>query len=240
MVSNDTFMGSTSLGSMLLGRTREAVLGVLFTSAGPLHQREIVRRARMPLSPVQRELATLVGIGVVLEERVGNQKRYRPNSTSPIYDELRGIAAKTFGIAGRLRDVLEGIDGIDLAFVFGSVARATDTAVSDIDLLVVGDADYIECARAAQEASANLGRTVSLKLYRAGELRSKLAAGNEFLDSVLAEPKLFVIGAPENLHELVQAPKARGRPHAEPEGARSTPKRNRKSPGTGRRASRRS
>ena len=192
----------------------------------------------MPLAPVQRELATLVGIGIVLEERVGNQKRYRPNPTSPIYDELRGIATKTFGIAGRLRDFLAGVDGIDLAFVFGSVASATDTAVSDIDLLVVGDAEYIECARAAQEASASLGRAVSLKLYRAGELHSKLAAGNEFLNSVLAGPKLVVIGTMESLDELVQAPKARGRPHAKPETALSTPKRNRKSPGAGRRASR--
>lgn len=221
VVSNDTTMVSNSLGATLLGRTREAVIGVLFSSPAPLHQREIVRRSGMPLAPVQRELATLVRLGVLTEERAGNQKMYRPNPASPIFAELKGLASKTFGIAGRLRASLERFRELELAFIFGSIAAGSDTATSDIDLLAVGNLSHSVVSSALQDVARELGRPISLKLYRPSEFREKLAAGNEFLTGVVDGPKLFVVGTEEVLYEYHKAQVAQRRSVAEPKGAQA-------------------
>jgi predicted nucleotidyltransferase len=238
-VSNDTIMVS-SLGATLFGQTREAVIGVLFTSPSPLHQREIARRATTALAPVQRELATLVALGLVLEENVGNQKSYRPNPRSPLFDELTGFATKTFGIVGRLRGVLASQQGVHVAFVFGSVAARADIATSDIDLLVIGSVPYPALAGAMQEVSRELGRDVSLKLYRPVELREKVTSGNAFLREALSKPKVFVVGSEETLDELVATGSTGEDQSAEPEAPLATPKRGRKSPRARRRTGRRS
>lgn len=227
-VSNDITMVS-SLGTTLFGQTREAVIGVLFTSPVPLHQREIARRARTALAPVQRELTTLVGLGLVLEEVVGRQKSYRPNATSPLFEELRGFAAKTFGIVGRLRAALESLKGVQVALVFGSVAARKDIATSDIDLLVVGSTPYAALAATMQEISRELGRDVSLKLYRPVELRAKLESGNEFLHEAISSPKLFVVGSEVTLNELATSRGTGEHQAAEPKATSTTPKRGDKS-----------
>ena len=79
-------------------------------------------------------------VGLVTVRRVGNQKHYQANPATPIFEELCGIVAKTFGIADILRGALNTLlPNIDLAFIYGSVAKGTEHAASDIDLMVVGD-----------------------------------------------------------------------------------------------------
>jgi hypothetical protein len=89
---------------------------------------------------VARELSRLQRSGLVLVERIGNQKHYRANQDSPIFEELHSLVLKTVGLADPLRKSLEPYAGaIKAAFVYGSVAKGTDTARSDIDLMVIGD-----------------------------------------------------------------------------------------------------
>ena len=61
----------------------------------------------------------------------------RPNSTSSLGTSR---ASETVGIVEPLRRALDReLKRIHAAFVYGSVAKGTDTAASDIDLLVVSD-----------------------------------------------------------------------------------------------------
>jgi predicted nucleotidyltransferase len=134
---------------------------------------------------------------------VGNQKRYRANSGSPIFEELRAIVRKTFGLADELRNALRPLAGrILVAFVYGSVAKGTDSASSDIDLMVISDAlSYQDLLAALAETEVRLKRKVNPMFYSTAELERRRSEANDFVLRVLEQPKLFVIGGP---HELGQ------------------------------------
>ena len=200
----------SSLSGALFAKTRRRLLGLLYGNPGRSYfANEIVRLADSGTGAVHRELATLEAAGLVTVSRVGNQKHYRANRASPIFEELRGIVVKTFGVADVLREVLAPLAAkIRAAFIYGSVAKGNDTATSDIDLMVISDAvTYADLFAFASDAEARLGRKVNPTIYTPRELRRKLAAGNAFATRVLDQPKVFVVGSEDGLREPRKARK---------------------------------
>lgn len=147
---------------------------------------------------MQRELKKLAESGLVTVSRVGNQKHYQANPESPIYPELCSLLRKTVGLAEPLRDALSGArEDISLALVYGSVAEGTETAASDVDLLLVSDTLTLEEAyRLLAEPEDALGRKINPTLYTKNELDRRLGDGNAFLRRVLAGKKIVLIGEP--------------------------------------------
>lgn len=97
---------------------------------------ELLRLSGAGRGAGQLQLKKLLDAGVVLVERLGNQRRIRANPNFPLYPELRSICLKSFGFGEKLRSALEPLaNGISQAFVFGSVAKGTDRYDSDIDLI---------------------------------------------------------------------------------------------------------
>ena len=89
---------------------------------------------------------------------------------------------------------------IATAFVFGSVAKRSDTAASDIDVLVLSESiEYADVFAALQSAEEKLGRTVNPTVYTPANWRKKRKDGNVFVVKVSAQPKLFLVGAEEDL-----------------------------------------
>lgn len=150
---------------------------------------------------MQRELEKLVSAELVTVTAIGNQKHYQANPASSIFAELRGIVLKTMGLADVLRTALNAVaDRIRMAFVFGSVAKGTDTATSDIDLMVVTDSlSYADLFEGLATAEQVLGRKVSPTLYTPAALAEKARTENSFVVRVLAQPKIFLIGAEDEL-----------------------------------------
>ena len=85
---------------------------------------------------------------------------------------------KTVGLAEPLRDALKPVaSGIRAAFVYGSVARATDQASSDIDLMVVSDSlTYSDVFGALDGLARTLGRQVNPTVYSAAEFLKRAVA----------------------------------------------------------------
>jgi predicted nucleotidyltransferase len=152
---------------------------------------------------VHRELAALEAVGLVTAKRIGNQKHYQANRTSPIFEELRGIVVKTFGVADVLREALAPLAAkIRAAFIYGSIAKGSDTATSDIDLMVISDeVAYADLFAVTSGAEQRLGRKVNPTVYTPAELQQKLAAGSAFATRVLDRPKVFVVGSADDLRE---------------------------------------
>lgn len=127
---------------------------------------------------------------------MGKQKHYQANSAAPVYKELRGLVLKTSGLVDTLRAALVPLmSQIQSAFVYGSVAKGKDTAKSDIDLMVVSDSLlYADLFAALEEATQRLGRTVNPTVYSRQELGKRIRAHNAFIQRVLAQPKVWVIG----------------------------------------------
>lgn len=186
------------LGEALFGKARRGVIGLLFGHPGKsFYLREITAHARAGVSQVQKELATLSTAGLITQERRGRQVHYRANPDSPIFRELRGIAVKTFGVADALRETLAPFAGrIRAAFIYGSVAKGTDTAESDIDLMVISDGlKYSDVFPALGEVEDVVRRKVNPTLYTEDELRRKREEKNAFVTRTLEQPKIFLIGS---------------------------------------------
>ncbi len=189
---------------VLMPRTRQAILSA--TLLRPDHEwfpADLARHLHLPPSSLQRELAALVGAGILKARRRGRMLHFRADPDCPIFPELRGLLAKTAGLIDVLRGTIEPFaDRIDLAFVYGSVPRGEATSASDIDLMIVGNiglADLSLPLRAAQEV---LGRDLNPKLYHPDEFAKRAASRDHFLTSVLKAPKHFVVGTSHDLDRL--------------------------------------
>ena len=188
---------SANLSDALFTATQQRVLGCLFGQPGRSFSiSELIQTTGAGSGAVQRELARLTGSGLLSVEQLGKQKLYRANPASPIHDEIVAIVRKTFGLAMPLRDALTPLaDRLHAAFVFGSVAKGSDTASSDIDLMLVSDAlTYADAMAALHPLMERLGREINPTLYTRAELRKRIAEGNSFVTRVLAQPRLWLIG----------------------------------------------
>lgn len=193
---------SRGLGDALFAKVQQRVLGVLFGNPRrSFYANEVIGLARSGTGAVQRELARLEASGLVTVTRVGKQKHYQANADSPVFEELRALALKTFALADVLRAALAPVSrSIRAAFVYGSIAKGQDTAASDIDLMVISNSlTYADLFSALEEASAQLGRKVAPTIYSSKELSKRVKQGNVFVTRVLAQPKLWLIGGESDL-----------------------------------------
>lgn len=197
-----------SLSDTLFGRTRGAVLAVLYGHVGESYYlRQLARITGIALGPVQRELRQLVDAGLVTKRNRGTQTLFTANEASPVFAEMRSIVVKTVGMHDVLLASLRPLEKkIDLAFVYGSVARSGESALSDVDLMVVGTAGFAEVVDRIADAQKTLHREINPTVFTAKEFTSKLR-GN-FLKTVLGGKKLFLIGDEDDLRELGRQPVA--------------------------------
>jgi len=193
-----------SLSSTLFPGYRRRVLGLLLLHPEEsLHGREIARRTGLPPGTLTRELKRLADVGLLNCKRRGNQLVYSANRRSPIFEELAGILRKTSGLADVVAEALEPLtDSIDVAFIFGSVARGTETQGSDVDLMIIGSLDFGAAVDALHLAQQQLSMDINPKVFTPREWRNKLQGRDPFLREVVAGRKLFLIGGENELEEL--------------------------------------
>ena len=187
--------GTSSLADALFPKVRQRVLGVLFGNVGrSFYANEVIALAQSGTGAVQRELMALAGCGLLTVTKLGNQRHYQANPHSPLFTELRGLVLKTVGLADVLRTALAPLAGqIELAFVFGSVAKQQDTAQSDIDVLIVSASlGYADVFGALEPASSSLGRKINPTLYTAADLAKRIDNDNSFVTKVMQQPKIWL------------------------------------------------
>ena len=156
--------------------------------------REISRRIGEPLNAVRRELGYLEKAGLVKSRHAGNLKYYTVVQKFPFYPELKKIIYTTVGfgdyLAGRFKDSKQ----IELAFIYGSVAKDEETAKSDVDLFVVGEIDEDELHELVSQIEKDSGRTINYTLMSRAEFEKRLKNNNSFVKRVMDEKKLVLKG----------------------------------------------
>jgi predicted nucleotidyltransferase len=196
--------GSTpNLADALFPKVRQRVLALLYGNPSrSFFANEIIALAQSGKGAVQRELADLSAAGLLKVTAQGNQKHYQANQAAPVFNELRGLVLKTFGLADVLRQAIEPLaPQIDAAFVYGSVARQEDTAQSDVDVMIISDTlGYADVFGALEPASITLGRPINPTVYTSAQLAKRAKQDNAFITRVLQQPKLWLIGSEESLN----------------------------------------
>ena len=191
----------TSVADALFSKVRQRVLAVLFGAPDrSFYTNEVIGLAQSGAGAVQRELADLAAAGLLTVRKQGNQKHFQANAASPVFVELRSLVLKTSGLADVLRAALLPLaPQIAVAFVFGSVAKQQDTAASDVDLLVVSDTlGYGDVFGALEAASQTLGRTINPALYSTADFQARQLGDNAFINRVMQQPKIWLIGQEES------------------------------------------
>jgi len=159
-------------------------------------------------SSLQRELKALVDAGILQQRREGTRTYYKAETGSPLFPELRGLVEKTVGVLPTLQAVLAPLQSaMDCAFIYGSVARSDEHALSDVDLMVIGGVGLAELTPALQKAEMRLGREVNATSYSTREFQNKVLAEDHFLSAVLKGPKQFVKGDQRDLAKIVGKPR---------------------------------
>ena len=193
-----------ALSDVLFGQIRGRILALLYGwHDKAFYVRQIARHTHASAGSVRRELEKLAGVDLIIRTSVGNLVFYQANQTNPVFAEMRSLVNKTVGIFNVLRSALEKLSAqITIAFVYGSVASQTETAESDIDLLIIGSVVLDDVLACLPQAETALNRTVNPTVYSVAEFTQKLKEGNHFLNAVVKGPKVFLIGKEDELRKM--------------------------------------
>jgi len=181
-------------------KARSALFRLYFTNVDSAYYlRELERLLSIPVAMIRKELLRLEKEGIFTSSRKGNLVFYSLNKSYPLFDELKGMVLKTVGAAGVLKEAIGKIQGIEVAFIFGSFARSDENLRSDIDVFIIGQPDGDRLLRAIRKAEKMLKREINYVIYSRSEYRSKKKQGDSFIREVLRSPKIFLTGEADGL-----------------------------------------
>ena len=192
---------SSKLAEILFKDYRRRVLALLLLNPDKrYHVREIARLTGTVAGTLHKELSRLAEAGILARQSMGNQVQYFADRNCPVFDELASILRKTSGLVEVLANALVSLaENIDVALIFGSMASSKESSASDVDLLVIGDVDFADVAKSIYPSQEILQREINPKVYRQKEWRRLLAKKDGFAKEVMKQPKLFIIGAKDEL-----------------------------------------
>lgn len=198
------------LTDLLFGSYRKKVLSQLLLHPDQdYHVRELARLTGTAPGTLHKELARLAIAGLLKRKALGNQVRYQANRECPVFPELAGLLRKTTGAADVIAHALSLLEP-PLALIFGSVAAGTETAASDVDVLVVTARSFVDVVRALHPAQLELGREINPVVYDAGEFHRLVKNNDSFVLNLLVGPHIFLIGTNHDLDKLVGHPAIAG------------------------------
>jgi len=188
----------------LFPEVRKKVLALLLASPQQSwYLRDIARKTGFALGTIQRELAGLTHAEIVTRRKDGNRTYYQANTRCPFFPELSGLIRKTAGLIDLLIEAIKPFaQKIKVAFVYGSFAKTSAKATSDVDLMFIGSCSFSHVVDAISDVQEKIGREINPTVYSAKEWQTKLAAGHHFVISVSKSQKIFVIGNNDELARL--------------------------------------
>jgi predicted nucleotidyltransferase len=190
------------LEKLLRSKAEVRILGVALFSHG-LHLREISRKSGVSSFETKKELDNLVELGVLRNERRGNQLAFFPNDSCSFFPELKGLYMKTEGVFFELKQELSKISDLRFAFVFGSTASNKEKPASDIDLMVIGDIEEERLSDAVFKIQKKIGREINFIHWSENDLKDKVNKNSSFLKSILRNT-VFLVGDADEFGRIVE------------------------------------
>jgi len=194
-------MDHSSTGDVLFTKTQQQVLRLLYGKPDQSYYlNELVRLAGVGKGSLSRELDKFCQVGLLTKTRQGNQNHYQANNECPIFNELKTITQKTFGVVEVIQSALSPIvDQLDFAFIYGSMAKGDEHAASDIDLMLVGsDLSYSEIMEMLDPPEQQLGRPINPTIYTRAEFNKRVKNDQQFVTRVMEQPKLWIVKEDES------------------------------------------
>jgi len=179
----------------ITSKTKRNLLKLFLTNPErQFYTREIAKLTVEPLNAVRRELGYLEKAGLLKSHREGNLKYFTVVKDFPFYPELKRIIYSTVGLGDYLKNRLKDSGQIELAFIYGSVARSQEREKSDIDLFVMGEIEEEELYKLVSDIEKEIGREVNYTLMTKNEFKERSNRGEPFIKRIEREEKLILKG----------------------------------------------
>jgi predicted nucleotidyltransferase len=163
------------------------------------HIRALAAQVDAQYSAVWKELNNLEEAGLLKSESLGGRRIFTLNSRYPIVPELRNIILKTVGAGDLLRGSLKDLEGIDVAFIFGSFAEGEADADSDLDIMLIGNLDVARITQVIAKIEERLDRDVNYVLLTQEDWESRRRDEDPFVTNVRDAKKIMLIGTLDDL-----------------------------------------
>lgn len=182
--------------AFLLKANPKSMLGYLAIPIAITPSTNLAQLTGLASASLKREINRLTLAGLELSDKVGNQRRISAKRQSPVFEELYQLTRKAMDAEPLLREALRPLpDKMACALNYGSVAKGTDTAASDIDILIVSDSvglsDVLEHCR---DAEIQLGRKINPNCYTLPAFNQRLQEQDSFVQRALAHPTIDLFG----------------------------------------------
>jgi MarR family len=175
-----------------LGRLR--ALRALFAEPGRgFGQRELAAEAGLDPGGVARLLKRWTAAGLVTRRQQDGLPRYTA-SKDPALAPLVTLMQQDSALVRMLREALSDVKGLQVALIFGSLARRAEGAASDLDLLALGSVSELKLNAALKPWGRKLGRAVHATACSVESFRSQLHGGESFALGVAQGPRIALIG----------------------------------------------
>jgi predicted nucleotidyltransferase len=186
-----------------LTKTRAALLNLFLTNPErSFYMQEIGRILGKKPGTFQRAINHMVSEGMLISEYKANARFFKANKKCPIYKELKSIVFKTVGVQGSIREALKEIGNVKFAFIYGSYAKAKETYFSDIDLLVIGNADEDTLIKELDSLEEKFQREINYKLYTFKEFKKEIEENEPFILEIIKDKKIMIIGNENELRKI--------------------------------------
>lgn len=193
------------IAQALFTPAQQKLLGLLFVRVNQgFHLNEIMRLTGLGSASAQRELKRLHESGVILSERIGNVRQFRPNKECIVYAELTSMVKKTFGLVSVLNSALAPLQHVlNVAFVYGATAKEQEGMSTKVELLLIGDnTSYGEILSRLPVAERILRRKINPNLYSVADFKRRLREQQPFILQMLTEQKIYVLGDETDLDAI--------------------------------------
>jgi DNA-binding transcriptional ArsR family regulator len=199
-------MRTESTLAALVSPTRQAILAATFLRPGKSwYLSELATHLGTRSSSLQRDVDSLVRVGI-LEKRVDGRRSYiKANEESPIFPEIRGLIEKTSGIIPMLQEAVGKLGKkTRWGFIYGSLARGEEGAGSDVDLMLVGNVSTMELAPVLRRLEKTVDRAINPTIFTEDDFVKNLAQKNHFLLTVVRGKKIMLKGTENELEAIAR------------------------------------
>jgi predicted nucleotidyltransferase len=140
-----------------------------------------------------KKLKELEKEGLLRSQERGNLKLYSVNTDYALYDEYKKIVLKTLGIEKQLKDLLKGVKGVKIAYIYGSYPKDRLSAHSDIDLLVIGSHSIVSLQKKLNSLQKEIDREINVVNMDLGDFKNRKKSEDPFISGVLKVKHIEII-----------------------------------------------
>ncbi len=190
-------------------KTRVKLLHLFLNNPGKsFYVREITRLIDEQINSVRRELANLLGVGVITSSTAENRLYYEVNQLYEYYVPFRAIFGdEKVEPSARVKVVKDNpewqqsaqkLNGARVVIAAGTLVRGS---ASPIDLLIIGDPPNQKVSSLVKLIETHEGRVLTYTTMRYDEFYYRLSVHDRFINNVLTNKHTVLLDADNILKE---------------------------------------